>query len=395
MNFKIFTEYKFVHAEIKMWGKIMKKNGLLFILITMFLVFSLPVNSQSQSDTLAALKTSDRVHIFYYPWYGNPEIDGHYYHWNHRKEGRRHMGEHYPGGDDIGSSFYPSLGCYSSNDPEIIKAHMQQIKEAGAGVIVLSWWGPNGFEDKAVPLLMDIADEYGLKVSFIIEPYDNTIENIKRSIVYILKNYSSHNAFFREKRKENLPVFYVFTAGDIESQEWKKLLSVDGELSIRDTRIDALVLGQWYDPKDYYGEVISGGFDGFFTYTPVEGLFFMNSIGNWKSMQNFAAKHDLIFSPSVGPGFSDIRIRDWNGGSFRDRQNGAFYDRLFKAAIEADPFYITITSFNEWPEGTQIEPAVPKSIPGFTYKDYSPLDPEYYIRRTRYWVDKYMKETGE
>ncbi len=24
-----------------------------------------------------------QAHIFYYPWYGTPERDGAYYHWNH------------------------------------------------------------------------------------------------------------------------------------------------------------------------------------------------------------------------------------------------------------------------------------------------------------------------
>jgi hypothetical protein len=30
------------------------------------------------------LSVTEKVHIFYYPWYGNPEFDsGKYYHWNH------------------------------------------------------------------------------------------------------------------------------------------------------------------------------------------------------------------------------------------------------------------------------------------------------------------------
>ncbi len=28
-------------------------------------------------------KPNYNVHIFYYPWYGNPESDGQYIHWNH------------------------------------------------------------------------------------------------------------------------------------------------------------------------------------------------------------------------------------------------------------------------------------------------------------------------
>lgn len=54
------------------------------------------------------------VHAFYYMWYGNPQFDGQYYHWNHRylphwekKVTDQHpKGRHVPP-DDIGANFYP------------------------------------------------------------------------------------------------------------------------------------------------------------------------------------------------------------------------------------------------------------------------------------------------
>lgn len=59
---------------------------------------------------------------------------------------------------------------------------------------------------------------------------------------------------------------------------------------------------------------------------------------------------------------------------------------MWRAALEVAPPLIAITSFNEWHEGTQIEPAVPKSIPGYTYEDYRPLAPDFYLDRTAHWV---------
>jgi len=50
----------------------------------------------------------------------------------------------------------------------------------------------------------------------------------------------------------------------------------------------------------------------------------------------------------------------------RYRENGAYYDRMFEAGIAVDLPDISITSFNEWHEGTQIEPATPKKIEGYT-----------------------------
>jgi len=81
------------------------------------------------------------VHIFYYPWYGNPTYDGVYLHWNHRLlphwkpeiSARYPIGRRHQPPDDLGSSFYPRLGPYSSRDPFVIGDHMKQIRQSGAG----------------------------------------------------------------------------------------------------------------------------------------------------------------------------------------------------------------------------------------------------------------------
>lgn len=53
---------------------------------------------------------------------------------------------------------------------------------------------------------------------------------------------------------------------------------------------------------------------------------------------------------------------------------------------------VAITSFNEWHEGTQIEPAKAFSVKGFTYLDYEPEGPNYYLDLTKYWVDEFSKK---
>jgi hypothetical protein len=58
--------------------------------------------------------------------------------------------EGFPGGESIGANYYPELGCYSSTDKSVIDAHMKMIREAGIGVVVITWWGKDSFEDKSV-----------------------------------------------------------------------------------------------------------------------------------------------------------------------------------------------------------------------------------------------------
>ena len=59
-------------------------------------------------------------------------------------------------------------------------------------------------------------------------------------------------------------------------------------------------------------------------------------------------------------------------------------ERMWEQAVAAEPDLVTITSWNEWGEGTQIEPAQAFATDGRTYLDYG-NDPEHYVKATRRW----------
>ena len=81
-----------------------------------------------------SIGVSYAVHAFYYPWYGALQVDGRWHHWDHsfiphwdkRIAARWPTGRHKPP-DDIGASFYPALGPYSSSDEAVMASHMQQV----------------------------------------------------------------------------------------------------------------------------------------------------------------------------------------------------------------------------------------------------------------------------
>ena len=78
----------------------------------------------------------------------------------------------------------------------------------------------------------------------------------------------------------------------------------------------------------------------------------------------------LICAPSVGPGYDAQRGSD--DPRIKPRRNGATYDAMWRAAIASGADQVTITSFNEWHEGTQIEPAAPAHRHGrYRYLSYS------------------------
>lgn len=335
---------------------------------------------------LADASLSTRAVAFYYPWYGNPEIDGRYSNWNHPVAVRNEPPRSFPGGDDIGANFYPALGCYSSNDPKIIRQHMDQLRQAGVGVLSVSWWGKDTYTDRALPGLFEAAAKAGLKINFHIEPFPGRNARTTRdAIAYLLEKLGRSPACHRLPDHGNRPVFFVYDSYLTPAREWAEVLTPAGASTLRGTSNDAVVIGLWVKEREE-DFMKNGGFDGFYTYFGTDGFTFGSTTANWPRLAKWAAENGKLFVPCVAPGYLDTRIRPWNGVNTRDRERGAYYDRMWSAAIDIKPALVGITSFNEWHEGTQIEPAVPKQIPGFTYLDYQPLPPDYYLQRTAHWV---------
>lgn len=343
------------------------------------------------------------VHAFYYMWYGNPERDGKYFHWNHRylpywnnKISKRYpQGRHQPP-DDIGASYYPELGCYSSADPRVIEAHMYQLRKAGVGVVSVSWYPAGMSDDEGFPpdplilLLLDIAQVYSVKITFHIEPYKGrTPRTVKNDLRYIVEKYSKYPAFYKLNRtnspgskKKSLPLVYLYDSYLNTAQEWANVLQPGRPESIRGTDVDSIVLALLVE-QSHLKSIVDGGFDGFYTYFASNGFSYGSTTRHWGKLTAFARKNDLIFVPSVGPGYDDIRVRPWNERNRKSRLGGAYYKEVLQAAVGTGAGLVSLTSFNEWHEGTQIEASIPKRTSLFTYSDFTPHQPDFYLQLTR------------
>src|SRR3990172_2233626 len=127
---------------------------------------------------------SYKVAAFYYGWYGNVSLDPEWYHWDDPQE--------------LSADYYPQLGPYSSNDPLVVAQHMAWLRKAGIRVIVVSWWGRGGYEERPFLLIMEMAERYGIKVAFHIEPYPGrTADGLVSSVEYLYQTYGDLPAFFR------------------------------------------------------------------------------------------------------------------------------------------------------------------------------------------------------
>ncbi|GLH05456.1 Glycoprotein endo-alpha-1,2-mannosidase [Gryllus bimaculatus] len=345
------------------------------------------------------------VHVFYYPWYGSIAVEGRWRHWNHeylpnwKKDDKKiyPTGTHMPP-TDISSNFYPALGCYSSRDPAIINMHMKEIRDAKIGVVVVSWYPPGMSDahgdspDPIIPLLLDVAQRHGLKMALHIEPYRNRNPiNFSEHLQYIISNYGNHPALYRMLRRgRELPVFYMYDSYLTPAGAWRELFSSKGNLSIRGTHLDGIFLGLLVEMQHRY-DIKKAHFDGFYTYFATNGFTYGSSWKNWRSLSKFAHQNGLIFIPSVGPGYIDTQVRPWNTANTRHRRHGKYYEVAWRSALAAQAKFVSITSFNEWHEGTQIEPSIPRTTSTFTYLDYEPEGPNFYLNLTKWWVDEFIE----
>jgi hypothetical protein len=76
----------------------------------------------------AVAQADARISAFYYPWYETAGHDGAFVHWSQRG--------HAPP-DDIASAYYPARGLYSSADPLVVAAQMDEIRGAGIGELAV------------------------------------------------------------------------------------------------------------------------------------------------------------------------------------------------------------------------------------------------------------------
>jgi len=387
-----------LHGASFAWERRSLVSVLRYWVCVLEFVFLLVVTGGSSGAAATAedAAVSSRVHAFYYPWYGNPQTDGRYANWNHPVAVRNGPARQFPGGDDIGANFYPALGCYSVNDPNTLEVHMQQLRRARVGVICVSWWGKGSYTDRALPGLFDAAQKHGIQINFHLEPHlgagKRNARQVREAIVTLLDAYGSSPALYRDVARGNRPMFYIYDSYLTNARQWATILAPQAEKTIRGTKYDAIVIGLWVKENEerFFRD---GHFDGYYTYFASDGFTYGSTLANWARLAAWANENQMIFIPCVAPGYIDTRIRPWNSRNTRGREQGAYYDREFQAAIAVQPEVIGITSFNEWHEGTQIEPAVAEKAGDYTYEDYAPREPAWYLDRTAYWVTRYEAST--
>jgi glycosyl hydrolase family 99 len=298
-----------------------------------------------------AFARAGTVSVFYYPWYGTPSADGAWQHWD--QNGHRPPA-------DVYSRFFPALGAYSSSNPAVVDRQMSEIAAAGVDEVVVSWWGRGSAEDGRLPLVLTAARRHGLLAAIHLEPYEGrSAATVPLDLGYLASL--------------GIRDVYVYHPRDLAVTAWVEL------------RAQVPPGMRLFGGTEKAGFAAAARFDGLYTYD------FLNWNGGMfgRLCAQARAVH-LLCAPSVGPGYDGRRAGEPPVG--RPRRDGATYDALWTAALAANPDVVSITSFNEWGEGTQIEPAQARG----RYHGYDgawgltgTAAQSAYLARTAYWAGRF------
>ena len=300
------------------------------------------------------------VATFYYPWWARLDTDGAWRHWD--------QGGHTPP-DDIGSDYYPMRGAYSSSDPATVESQMGDLAASGIDEAVTSWWGRGSFEDSVLPGVIAAAAHHGVTVGVHLEPYlGRTPDTVMADLAYL--------------RGLGITDVWMYEATDMSSSALA---------AVNDANRDIRTMAETGD----IAFVRSGGFAQWASDAHFRGVYQYDPVRyearDFAPLCASARPYHLVCAPVAAPGFVSIRA-----GALpyaRSRENGQTYDRRWMGVLGSRPDLVAITSYNEWHEGSQIEPAVPKCLSStFCYFNFDgaygatgPTGSYAYLNRTQHW----------
>ena len=260
----------------------------------------------------------------FYLWYGTPAVDGRWSHWNHSvlPHWTPYIQATYAAGEgisfraphDIHATFYPARGPYSSRDPQVIAEQFIEMKRAGIGAALVSWWGRPGVgrgdsqgivTGDAFNRILDAAVASGMLIALHLEPYEGRdAAAVAADLAYIAAAYGDHQALWRRRRTgggEALPVVFVYDSYHLSPSAWADVLTAEGRITVRGSRNDAFVIGLLLDRKDG-DELVQGGFDGAYSYFASDGASYGATSANWRQIMDTTRAAGQLWVPCVGPG---------------------------------------------------------------------------------------------
>jgi len=247
---------------------------------------------------------------------------------------------------------------YNSRDRETVVRHIAQAQEAGIDAFVVAWYGPQIEDNQTEPnlaLMLEVADGTTFRVSVEFGP-DSPLIHSQQDMVdalrHVLQIHARHPSFLRV---EGRPVIFFWRLDSIPLDPGQTPL--EAWQAIR-AQVDPDRQSIWIAEgvQLEYQQV----FDGHHLYSIAWSQDVRQTLKDWGyRIRRYNARHgtDKLWVATVMPGYNDLKTG--RAQAFvREREGGQFYRETWQAAIDSGADWVVITSWNEWVEGSQIEPSV-------------------------------------
>ena len=241
---------------------------------------------------------------------------------------------------------------YLSADPMTVQRHVQEARQAGIDALIHAWYGPTVENNQTEPnftLLLNAAQEQGLHAALSVDLAPDTAflrntQEIVEALTVIRDRHAQHPAYLRVDER---PVVFFWRQEQYSVAVWSALRQ----------QVDPNFTQLWIaeGTRSEYLEV----FDGLYLYsvawTATPGPIMQrwgDEVRRWETQLG----QPRYWVATTMPGYNDL-VTGRTDAFVRERADGGYYRTTWEAAHQSDPDWIVITSFNEWVEGTQIEPA--------------------------------------
>ena len=269
---------------------------------------------------------------FYYPWYGAPVPDGRWSYWTGQgSQPPNTWFSHYLP-DPLPNEFDPSRELYSSHDANLLYWQFGKMAEAKIEVAISSWWGQGDRTD----------DNFGFILQDAMKRSDNPYPNLRWALYYEEESNSDPSVAQIVGDLDYVADQYAAEPGHVKIGG-RPVILVD---SAEGDGVD--MAKRWHEAKalaklPFY--VVLKVFSGYKMISPQPD-------GWHQSGPAMRAIDHAPYSFSVSPGF----WYDGAGEAPRLGRDLAEFRNAVSNMVAADATWKLVTTWNEWGEGTAVEP---------------------------------------
>ncbi|TWU39632.1 hypothetical protein Poly41_24870 [Novipirellula artificiosorum] len=348
----------------------------------------------SLSAAVSAVEEEPKPLLFanYYAWYHNGSHPDHPWAGWTRKESEqnsRALAEQRPGLPPRSSAAYPLVGLYDSADPEVAEWHVRLAQAAGIDAFLVDWWGRHLDRDKNIDEgILVAAEKHSFKFALLDErsQFHSDWEWYKQAAVETLTRYKDSPAYLRI---DGRPVYYLYQVASTATLTPEKFVDLKRHVESRVGPVYWIVdkiahqhaaqrAGdadkEKHIPADWLATPGIDAFGFYSTFSHFRAHRYEDLAGKYKYLTDQAHDAGKKMLLPVHPGHNNSRFRE--DPYVMPRLDGQTLRNYLRAASDAGADFLMVTSWNEWPETTVVEPS--SNWP----------DPYHYLRILAEWKEK-------